>query len=224
MCDAVLPWLGKEAKSKTCPTCQKKVPYLKAPFCMKCGKPVGKAESEYCYDCSNRSRNWESGRNVFLYKGSWKDTMYRFKYARRREYALFFAEEAKKYWGSWIERQKIDYLIPIPMYEKKKRLRGYNQAEDFAKALGKECGIQVRTDYVKRIRPTVPMKGLGRKEREQNLRQAFQVQGSIPKGKRILLVDDIYTTGSTIDAVAKEIKKKDQVQIYFLCACVGQGN
>lgn len=149
--------------------------------------------------------------------------MYRFKYSNKREYALFYAAEAAKLYGDWVKRNKIEVIVPIPMYPGKKRRRGYNQAEVFAKALGKELGIKVDRGLVKRVRDTTPQKELNDKERRCNLKNAFQFVPNIVKYKEILLVDDIYTTGSTMDAVAEVLLLAGVKNIYFICISIGIG-
>ena len=117
--------------------------------------------------------------------------MYRFKYSNKREYAGFYAKEAVRIYG------------PVPMYRWKEKGRGYNQAAVFALALGEKMNLPVEKRMVKRIRNTTPQKELNDVERKINLKKAFQLVPNIVKYRKILIVDDIYTTGSTIDAVAE---------------------
>lgn len=218
ICDEIAP-VGK----KICPDCKKRVKYVGDQTCMRCGKPVETSWTEYCYDCSRKRHEFDQGKSVFLYSDGMKESMYRFKYQNKREYADFYAEEAVSLYWRWIEEHRPEVILPIPMYEAKKKLRGYNQAEVFARALGREMDIPVESHFVKRIRNTVPQKKLNDIDRKKNLKGAFKIRPNIVKYKKVLLVDDIYTTGSTIDAVANELKMAGIEQIYFLCISIGQG-
>lgn len=194
---------------------------------MHCGRPVVADTVEYCYDCSrNKSltRSFTQGKSVFLYKGEMKKSLYRFKYAARREYADFYAKEALSKHARWIERIAPEVIIPIPMYAKKERKRGYNQAETFAKALSKRTGIVTQNNLVKRVKNTVPQKYLSDAERKNNLKNAFQTTENIVKYKKVLLVDDIYTTGSTAEAVTECLKAAGVKDVYFMSICIGKGN
>ncbi len=193
------------------------------PVCKKCGKPIARAQEEYCADCRRKTHPFRQGKAVFAYRKEMKVSMYRFKYANRREYADFYAKEAGRQYEKWISRHEIEAIVPIPMYRGKKRLRGYNQAEVFAKKLGKELRLPVEGRLIERIRNTTPQKELNDRQRKDNLKGAFQLRTNIVKYKKLLLVDDIYTTGSTMDAVAGALIDGGAEQIYFLCICVGEG-
>lgn len=206
-----------------CADCFNAIRLVKEPVCKRCGKPMRNERREYCADCFGKEHKYRQGKAVFIYEGKMKQSMYRFKYSNKREYALFYAAEAAKLYGDWVKRNKIEVIVPIPMYPGKKRRRGYNQAEVFAKALGRELGIKVDGGLVKRVRDTTPQKELNDKERRCNLKNAFQFVPNIVKYKEILLVDDIYTTGSTMDAVAEVLLLAGVKNIYFICISIGIG-
>lgn len=191
------------------------------PYCLHCGCPLPDPSLEYCADCRKHTSFVEQGRSLFLYRGEVRRSMYRLKYANRRTYARFLAEEAAERLGAWIQKQKIELLIPVPMYRKKQRHRGYNQAAVFAKELEWITGIPCDVHAVSRIKDTQPQKELSGRDREKNVKNAFQVCDFVVKYKRILIVDDIYTTGATIEAVAAELKRSGAGQIFVLTACIG---
>lgn len=207
--------------------CEIKLYPVREPVCMQCGRPLENGDVEYCYDCSRKRklvdrRMIAQGKALFLYQGLIKETMYRFKYGNRQEYAQYFAEYAIQRYGNWLREKQIEVIVPVPMYEKKRRVRGYNQAEVFAKALSRVTGIPVDVELVKRVIDTVPQKGLSDVERKNNLKNAFQKSENIVQYSQILVVDDIYTTGSTADAIAEVIKTESN-QIYFMSICIGKG-
>lgn len=218
ICDEVLP-----PGLLICEDCRTEAVPVAEPVCKKCGKPIENGEREYCSDCAGKKHVYRQGKAVFLYKAGMKKSMYRFKYSNRREYAQFYAKQAAQIHGDWIRRKQIEVIVPIPMYSRKKRRRGYNQAEVFARALGKELGIPVDADIVRRIRDTVPQKELNDKGRQYNLKNAFQLAPNIVEYSQILLVDDIYTTGSTMDAVATVLLSGGIQNIYYICISIGVG-
>ena len=218
LCDRVISY-----GSLICCDCEKKVPVIKEPLCKRCGKQLENERQEFCSDCSRKKHSYVQGKAVFSYEKEMKLSMYRFKYSNRREYAEFYAEIAKKQYESWIAYRGIEAIIPVPLYSGKKRKRGYNQAEVFAVHLGKKCNIPVEKTIVNRIRNTVPQKELNDRQRKDNLKGAFQVKSNIVKYSIILLVDDIYTTGATADAVADILKKAGIAEVYILSICIGQG-
>lgn len=206
-----------------CAGCTKEAVLIEEPFCKKCGKPLEDTRQEYCGDCMKKSHSFRQGRAVFIYQNGMKKSLYRFKYSNRREYAAFYAQHAVRLHGDWILRTQAEAIIPIPMYIGKKRQRGYNQAEVFARELGKRLGIPVDVKLVRRIRDTIPQKELNDKERHQNLKKAFQLTEDIVRYKRVLLVDDIYTTGSTMDEVSDVLLLHGVRDVYYICISIGVG-
>jgi len=204
--------------------CEKSLKRTGEHVCVHCGRPV-LFTSEYCYDCSkkNLAQSFFQGKALFLYQGTMKDVMYRFKYGNRREYALFFAKEAMRRYGDWIHRAGIEAIVPVPMYQKKQKLRGYNQAECFARALSDASGIPLDRNLVKRVKDTQPLKELNDLQRKNNLKTAFHSEKNIVQYKRVLLVDDIYTTGTTADAVAEALQCAGVKNVFFLAICIGKG-
>ncbi len=218
VCDEVLM-----AGKYICEDCRKKLCFIKEPVCKKCGKTLEREQQEYCSDCVRKKHFFVQGKAVFAYQKEMKKSMYRFKYSNKREYADFYAAEAAKLYSGWVKHREIEVIVPIPMYFWKKRRRGYNQAEVFARRLGKQLHIPVTGKIVKRIRNTRPQKELNDVERKENLKKAFKIAPDIVKYRKILLVDDIYTIGSTMDAVAEVLLEAGVKEVYFICVCIGRG-
>lgn len=206
-----------------CKECEERVPLIGEPVCKRCGKPLTDERSELCGDCSRKRHYFKQGKAVFLYQKGMKQSMYRFKYAGRREYATYYARVAAENYGVWIKRHGIGLIVPVPMYLPKKRKRGYNQAEVFARSLGAELELPVGAKIIRRVKNTVPQKALNDRQRKDNVKGAFQLDANIVEYSKILLVDDIYTTGSTIDAVAECFLEAGVEEVYFLTACIGEG-
>lgn len=116
-----------------------------------------------------------------------------------------------------------DSIVPVPVHASRKRERGYNQAELVAAELSRLTGIRMYGDLVRRVRKTVPQKELTIQERQNNLKKAFNITTNVVKLNKTILVDDIYTTGSTLDAVAMELKRHGVKAVYFIALCIGEG-
>lgn len=219
LCDGLL---GKK-EPLLCRKCAEKLKFVEGPRCFRCGKPLGNDEEEYCGDCARAGRRFESGFAPFAYQGLYKKSVLRFKYGGRQEYAGFYSASILRFGGGKIRRWNPDVLIPVPIHRKRLLRRGYNQAEVLARRLGKETGIPTVADAVVRKRNTAAQKLLGSRERRKNLEDAFAAGKGIKAWKCALIVDDIYTTGSTVDAVAKVLKDSGAGRIYFVCVCVTPG-
>lgn len=244
VCDEILNTEEGEIHS----FCQTKLCYVSVPSCMRCGRPIENASYELCYHCKTYFDSFQTryskeqfcsaspyirkikepqpmdfhGKAIFLYKGAIKSSLYRFKYANKREYARFFAKEAVRLYGTWLYQNKIELIVPVPMYAKKKRKRGYNQAESFAKELSILTRIPMDAKWIERVRDTVPQKTLNKQERKNNLKNAFQTRKSIVQYReRILIVDDIYTTGSTIEEVTGCLKEAGVEKVFILNIAIG---
>ena len=219
-CEKVLLKIEKDLGF--CRECSKKIRLVGQDTCMKCGSPIANPIDEYCNNCNRTTHHFQQNKAVFRYEGRMKESMYRFKYSNRRCYGKVYANQAAKLYGKWIRQKKIQAIIPVPMFRPKEKLRGYNQATVFAKELGKLTGIPVATDLILRNKETEAMKGLGRLKRKKNLLNAFTLTENELQFRKVLVVDDIYTTGTTMDSVAKVLKSGGTTQIYGLCICIGE--
>ena len=214
---------GKVSKNNICSKCAKKVTYIQEPICKKCGKPIRYEEEGYCHDCSEHDLAYESGKSVWLHKGPVRWSVYQFKYHNRRIYGEFYAQEMYRLYGETLKLWGVTRIVPVPLHAKRKRKRGYNQAGILAKHLSRMSGIPVDTKGVVRVRDTMPQKRLNQKDRKKNLKEAFAVTRHWKPTKCVLLIDDIYTTGNTIDAVARLLLDKGVEKVCFLTISIGQG-
>ncbi|MBO4458027.1 MAG: ComF family protein [Butyrivibrio sp.] len=203
--------------------CIKKIRYVKQPTCIKCGKGLkgADADREFCEDCSRTRHLYDRGFSLFEYR-SISGSIYRFKYMGRQEYADFYARATKRVLGDTLSVLGIDLIVPVPMYPKKVLERGYNQAEIYAKKVSELLDIPMCANLVGRTRNTLPMKNLDVRGRRNNLKKAFNIQRNDVKFKCILIIDDIYTTGSTIDEMAHSLRQAGAEKIYFLTLAIGQ--
>lgn len=220
------PFCGKVNAEGVCPDCQKETEKLlvREPRCMKCGKPVRYREQEFCSDCMRIRHIYDQGAGLWLHKEPVSKSVYQFKYHNQRFYAEYYAKQLAARYGGLIRSWAPEIILPVPLHARKRRGRGYNQAELVARELGECLNIPVRTDIVKRVRYTSPQKILDYKKRKGNLERAFALGRPVRGLRRVLVVDDIYTTGSTIDAAAKTLKQGGVQKVYFLTVSIGQGD
>ena len=210
--------------------CYAKLKLVQEPLCKKCGKPLttsGREVNMLCMDClRNRHRqqmSFDQGRALWIYEGYAKAAVMDFKFRGMKSYVDFYADEAVRLQGNWIRKKRPQVLIPVPLHDRKRRLRGFNQAEILARAIGDRMEIPIRTDLLYRRKWTDPQKNISGLDRRHNLTKSMAVD-ELPKGlKRVMLIDDIYTTGSTMEACARILKQNGVEEVYFLTLCIGYG-
>lgn len=218
-CCPVCQKILKDQRRMICPECEKKLQPIGHPRCYKCGKPI--EEGEYCKDCQKHTHIFDQGRGIFVYDGIMRRSVTRYKYYGCREYGDFYAKTMYRYAWKNLNQWKPDLIVPVPIHKSKERLRGFNQAAYLAERLSCYTGIPVDTDLVQKVVKTKSQKKLNAMQRRKNLEKAFLVTKNI-RGKDILVIDDVYTTGSTIDAMAGCLRKRGAKNIYFLTVCIGR--
>ncbi len=181
-----------------------------SPFCTGCGLPFvsRQGQDHTCWGCLTEKKYFRKARAFGVYNGSLMEAIHAFKYGKRvslaRPLAAFLRETFYDFWG----RDHIDLLIPVPLHIKRLRERGFNQAHLLISRWAKKEGLPFDGLLLFRKRWTEPQVYLNRKEREKNIRKAFSVKDPERiRGKKILLVDDVYTTGSTVNECARVLMK-----------------
>lgn len=221
------PICGKvlSGKRKVCRQCEKNVKIIREPKCQKCGKTLNSDEKIFCKDCNEKHRHFDKAVAVFEHQGEIRESIYRFKYGNARTYAQYYAETAVKLYGKLLKEWKIDAIVPVPIHKERELKRGYNQALVFAESLAKYVKLPLERKLIIRTKKTMPQKELEGNMRYLNLKDAFAVDTDRMKGiSNILLVDDIFTTGSTVDACSAILKKAGARKVYVLCISAGRDN
>lgn len=226
----VCPLCGKNLLEKNqtiCKVCSKKKIFVKGPVCYSCGKPLDSTEKEFCQECKKHPKNFHRGIGLCVYQEPVKSSLAAIKYKNKREFAKYYIEETKKRKGRELKKLGVDVVVPVPLHKRKLRKRGFNQAEIFAEGVGKIIGCPVEKNLVKRTIYTRPQKNLNAKERKQNLMRAFsgdfKVYQRVGCPKKILVVDDIYTTGATVQGVTNALLELGVREVYIFCIAVGNG-
>ena len=209
--------------------------------CALCDRLLGRNEEGVCGYCRSHMQParhiFPGGLAPFPYKGIYRDAVRRFKYSGRPEYAAFFAEAIWKTYtgtgcsgadlrgsGQGMMRQtwRPDALIPVPIHRNRFRERGYNQAEELARELSRLMRVPCVPDLVVRGKDTVPQNGLDPAGRKENIRNAFTVRKGKKVPERVLLVDDICTTGSTLRELERVLHSHGAQEIRAVCVCLAE--
>ena len=245
VCDRPVLRTPARPDAMICPACEGQLVRVRGAVCDKCGKLLGaednsaaegkavsggvqdlpgshaKAAARLCGDCARIRHSFSRGGAAFTWHSA-HDAIFRLKYKGRREYADYFAAEMAKVLRERFRGEAFDLLVPVPLSAERMRSRGYNQALLLARGVGEAAGIPVGEDALRRVKATAPMKDLSPESRRRNMKNAFHAYGNDVKSKKILLVDDIYTTGATIDACAEAILAAGAVKVCFLTAAIGE--
>ena len=193
--------LEAPAEKVLCQACLDKIVPCRAPFCPACGRFFdGAGEPHYCSACLNEAPPFSAHRSAARYRGPLKDALLLFKYRRYRvlgaNLAGFAAEALKKEDGLW---SGVDLIVPVPLHRRRRWDRGFNQAEVLAREIGRIRRIPVEARALIKVRSVPPQTSLERDERRSNVRDAYRLDGAEGlRDKVVLLVDDVYTTGSTL--------------------------
>ena len=205
-----------------CASCEGVLQKVQAPVCRRCGKQLRSNFSDLCRDCRTLQHVFERGTTVFTYHSA-AGGLFRFKYKGRQEYG--------KYYGRCMAQKlsepgagilwEPDLLVPVPISERRLKKRGYNQALVLAQEISRLTGISVCGDALRRVTDTLPMKNMTPAERQNNLKKAFQAFGNDVELNSIMLIDDIYTTGATIDACAHALYRQGARRVCFITLAAG---
>lgn len=176
---------------------------------------------EYCSDCRRVRHLYDRGCAVYRYR-SCSGAIYRYKYRDRAEYADYFGRKMADRVRDVFGNTRIDMLVPVPLSRDRLRERGYNQAQRLCLVMGRQLGIPVRDGILMRGADTAPMKNMTAAQRQKTLKNAFFVYGNDVKLKSIMLVDDIYTTGSTIDSCTRVLRAAGAQHVSFCTLAIGE--
>ncbi len=217
---------------RLCDDCMKSVNWITDRHCARCGKPLSENNpGELCFSCTDRIRTdrepaFDRGFACAGYGACEQAVIFSFKYGYRSDIGDTLGEIMYDRMTAEFEPDELsamyDMVVPVPVFKEKKKKRGFNHAELMAEAFAKRAGIKCEPDLIIRTRETLPMKGLSPGERRDNVSGAFAVRErkkALTAGACILIVDDIYTTGSTIEEIASLLS--DAARVDFLTFAAG---
>ncbi len=201
-----------------CVDCLARVPFVRSPYCTCCGLPFQSGHDHLCGQCIARSYSFKLARAALHYNDPVVSLISNLKFKGKLTSLSTLVTLAISSSG-FRDLSEPDIIIPVPLHAQRLRNRGFNQAATIAHAIFKKKKRKIAPTLLVRDRATIAQTGLNGKERRKNLFGAFSVkQPKMVKGKRILLVDDVFTTGSTVNECAKTLMKCDaeQVEIFTL--------
>lgn len=197
LCRTFIPQAGE---LHICPACRDGFHFINHPLCSTCGTPfLAIGNDHVCSACQKSPPAFQSARAALVYEAGVSQLIHSFKYGHathlRRPLALLMLEQLNE----WVISISPDLIIPVPLHIKRLRQRGFNQAVLIAEIVGQRCAIPVCSGILQRRRWTEPQINLKSEERQQNVKGAFAVKDdTLIQGKKVLLLDDVYTTGSTV--------------------------
>ena len=197
----------KRRWSVVCPACWSKAAPVPRPFCQQCGMPAQFIES-LCGECRRGDHSFDFARSLFLYNDPMRSIVHHLKYSGRVSLGRALGFRLRECLRS--EGFQGTVAVPVPLHRARMRQRGFNQAE----LLARELGLPVDRRLLRRRMNTPTQTGLTRSQRIVNLTAAFEVKHRPPEC--VVVVDDVYTTGSTLDEVAKTLKRAGVLRVEAL--------
>jgi competence protein ComFC len=196
-----------------CQSCRQKLPQITPPICPKCGQP--QSSGMLCPDCISWSAHIDGIRSPFRFDGVIRQAIHQLKYKNLRALATPLAGLLQAYLAASPIPGGI--LVPVPMHPKRLRERGYNQSSLLAKALGQLSDLTVVTDCLIRERYTPPQaRTASQAERQHNVAHAFTCRDQRLHDQTVLLIDDVATSGATVDACAAALKSAGATSVWAL--------
>lgn len=216
----------RQEEDGVCSVCRYTLPLISGNRCMICSKQIKESEV-YCRDCSKKKHIYEAGYALWSYNDISRRIIADIKYSGHRESINFISDELAYHVGMLCRVWKVEVVIPVPLHKKKLRLRGFNQAAVIAEAFAHKLNLRYIDDVLLRTRNTKPQKRFDDSGRVCNLKNAFEVNCRVLEKygniESAILLDDIYTSGSTIDECAKALKSAGIKKVFFICLCIGDG-
>ncbi len=210
-----------EHEKYLCPQCIEKAPRIKPPFCEKCSEQFDGAitGSFSCANCAHRHLHFDAAVSRYRSRGIVRTLVHQFKYGRqfhlRHPLADWLGETLH---DPRLRDRRFDIVVPVPLHPARERERGFNQARVLADLLGAKISVPVRPS-LERIRFTTTQTAFDRTERMENLRDAFRLRPQAPvQDLRVLLIDDVLTTGSTLSECARVLKKAGAISVHAATA------
>ena len=207
-----------EAPHRFCLPCWSKLDFLGAPCCATCALPFdyGEATERQCAGCLAHPPRFDRMRAAVAYGDIPRQVALKLKYGGRPG----VAETMARFMARHLDAEGEPLLVPVPLHRWRIWRRGYNQSALVATALAGQAGLATSLDLIRRVRATPPLKAMSPKARRDALRGAFRVEPdrkAEAKGRRIILIDDVYTSGATANGCARALKRAGAARVDVLC-------
>jgi competence protein ComFC len=189
-----------------CAKCWQKVRFIRPPFCNRCGLPFdGDITASFeCTNCKEMDLCFRSARSAVAAGELMLEVIHQYKYRRALWFEPFLADLLVREAAAILLEEKCDMIVPVPLHPAKQREREFNQAERLADCLSRATGIRVNKTLLRRVEPTLTQTRLTREQRAANVARAFALAPGVKlNGGRMVVLDDVFTTGATTSACAK---------------------
>ncbi len=200
-----------------CPECERLIKKVEPPFCSKCSKPIAhNSSTNLCRECCDAERHFEMSKSPYKYEGLIKNAIYSYKYYNKTYFYKLFGNLLVNFMVN-TGYTNFDCIVSVPLHPSKMRKRGYNQSELLARYISSKLSIPY-IDALKRTKRTLKQSEQSKEDRRKNLKDAFAVKHSSEKviNSSLLLVDDIYTTGTTVDECSKALVSYGASKVYVI--------
>lgn len=196
-----------------CHPCRNKLPRIHPPICPRCGKP--QSSGILCPACINLSSSLDGIRSPFKFESVIREAIHQYKYQNLRGLTYLFGLLIKDYWMK--DPLPVELIIPVPLHPRRNKERGYNQSALLANEFGKIFHFPVLPNTVTRVKYVLPQaQTRSLEERRNNLKHAFICRDSAVENKQVLLIDDVTTSGATLDACAEALKTAGAKSVWGL--------
>jgi ComF family protein len=192
-----------------CSKCWSQVRFIRPPFCERCGLPFeGDITTTFeCANCREMELHFSSARSAVVAKTAVLEIIHRYKYQRQLWFEPFLTDLLLREALPVLRNQKWDFIVPVPLHPVKEREREFNQAERLANHLSNATKIPLNEKLLHRVALTLTQTRLTKEQRAKNMRGAFAIRDKVKlNGERIILIDDVFTTGATTSACAKVLR------------------
>jgi ComF family protein len=215
-CKAFIPDAGE---LHLCAGCLADSPVVTSPHCILCGLPflTEGGIDHRCGGCLAEPPSFTAARAAVVFAGPVRELIHRFKYGKKVQHSRPLALLAAETLGEFVTASAADLIIPVPLHVKRLRQRGFNQAVLLGEILARKWQLPLSRKNLSRIRWTEPQINLSAEQRRRNVRGAFAVKDAADfRDRRIILVDDVYTTGSTVSECARTLKKGGAADVFVV--------
>ena len=196
-----------------CFRCRSNLHRLLPPICSRCGKPLG--QEDHCYSCQGLQLELDGIQSPFLFEGIIRNAIHKFKYNNYSTLAFTLALLLAEYWKPVFK--EVDIIVPVPLHSRRLRARGYNQAALLAQELGGLINLPVENEILFRVQnSSAQVKASNAEIRRKNVMGAFDCHSRTLEGKNVLLIDDVCTTGATLNACATALKRNGIISVWGL--------
>jgi len=208
-----------DGDDRFCAACWQELRFLTPPYCARCGTPFehDMGAGAQCATCLAEPPRFATARAALAYGGPARTVVLALKHGDRQHLARLMARAMRRAAGELLDPGAAPLLVPVPLHRWRLWRRGFNQAAVVARELARLSGAELAVAAVTRVKPTASSQGLGRAARARNVRGAFRVaERQRVRGRRIILVDDVLTTGATAEACARVLRRAGAAEVHVL--------